>query len=385
MLRRPSVEIAGAGLAGLAGAVAFAQRGWRVRVWEQSSELREIGAGLYVWENGLRVLEALGVLEALARTAQAVGSFEVRDERCRLVERFDYSQERGSRLFTMLRPTLHATLHDAAQSLGVEIVTGCKAIGADPSGELHFEDGSSVRADLVVGADGVHSRVRDSVGLIKSKRTLRDGATRMLIRRTEEERASPEATKCVEYWSGTRRVLYTPCHDDHVYLALVGRNDDERATRVPVDVESWSESFPHLEHLFRRVTSVTEARWDRFSMVRLESWHKGLVAICGDAAHAQPPNLGQGACLAMSNMLALAVAADADRADLPRALAAWEHRERPLVEHTQRWTYLWGLLSTTCPRGFDRLRSPFVSWLGGRKSIQKRLARAATCIPTGTD
>ena len=385
MPKQPSVEIAGGGLAGLAGAVAFAERGWATRVWERAPTMREIGAGLYVWENGLRTLAALGVYEELARSAHQVRGFDVRDERLRIVESFHYSHEPGNRLLTMPRPALHTALYERARSLGVEIMTSTKAVSALPSGELTFDDGRTVKADLVVGADGVNSRIRDSLGLLKHNKTLRDGATRMLITRTEQERESPEHQKCGEYWSGTRRVLYTPCHRDWVYLAVVGRNDDHAASQVPVDIDTWVASFPQLESLLRRITPETEARWDPFSMVRLKSWHKGRVAIAGDAAHAQPPNLGQGACLAMSNMLALAVAADEHRHDIESGLAEWENRERPLVEHTQRWTARWSVISASCPRTLERARSRFVSWVGRRKWVYSNLAKTTAHIPTGTE
>lgn len=380
-----SVEIAGAGLAGLAGAIAFAERGWKTRVWEQASDLREIGAGLYVWENGLRTLAALGVYEELAEIAHPVHDFDVRDERMRLVKSLHYSQKPGNRLLTMLRPNLHAALHRRALALGVEIVTGCKAISASTLGELTFENGQTISADLVVGADGVHSRIRDSIGVLRHKQTLRDGATRLLIARTDEERNNREHHRCIEYWSGTRRILYTPCHRDWVYLALVGRNDDIGARMVPVDVDSWVSSFPQIESLIRRIKPETQGQWDPFSMVRLTSWHKGRVAIAGDASHAQPPNLGQGACLAMSNMIALAVAVDRSRDDIECALIEWEERERPLVEHTQLWTLRWGLLSTTCPPGLERIRSRFVSWIGNRKWIYSKLQKTAVHMPTGTE
>ena len=384
-MSEPSVEIAGGGLAGLSCAIAFAERGWRTRVWEQAPELRELGAGLYVWENGLRTLEALGVYDELEPISHPVHRFDVRDERARIVESFKYSHETGGRLMTMLRPLLHSALARRATDLGAEIVTGTRALSASPEGVLEFEDGRTVEADLVVGADGLNSRIRDSVGLLRRKRILRDGATRMLIPRTEAERQEPETQRCIEYWSRTRRVLYTPCHRDWVYFAVCARNDDAPARRVPIDLDSWISSFPRLESWFRRVTPDTEARWDSFSMVRPRSWHQGRVAIGGDAAHSQPPNLGQGACLAMSNMLSLAVSADRHRDDLERGLTEWEQRERPLVEHTQRWSAFWGLLSTTCPPRFERVRSPFVAWMGRRKWVYTNLGRTSAHIPTGTE
>ena len=84
-------EIVGAGLAGLATAIALAQDGWTVRVHEAGPELREFGAGLYVWENGLRVLGALGVLDELRERAHQVPMFDVLDERFRLVQRLSFS------------------------------------------------------------------------------------------------------------------------------------------------------------------------------------------------------------------------------------------------------------------------------------------------------
>jgi hypothetical protein len=86
----------------------------------------------------------------------------------------------------------------------------------------------------------------------------------------------------------------------------------------------------------------------------------------------------------MANALALAFVVDRHRGAVERGLEMWEERERPLVEHTQRWTYLWGLISATCPRGLERVRSPFVSWMGKREAIRTRLAKTASHIPTGT-
>ena len=84
-----------------------------------------------------------------------------------------------------------------------------------------------------------------------------------------------------------------------------------------------------------------QARWDRFQTIRLKRWSAGRVAVLGDAAHAMPPYLAQGAGHAMMNALGLAAAVE-EAPDIAAALDRWERRERPLTEHTQRWTRIYG-------------------------------------------
>jgi 2-polyprenyl-6-methoxyphenol hydroxylase-like FAD-dependent oxidoreductase len=375
-------EIAGAGLAGLAAAVALARRGWTVRVHEAAPDLREIGAGLYVWENGLRVLEALGVLDDLAPTAHRVTDFDVVDERFRIVQRMSFSETRGERLWTVLRPELHKVLTRHAEANGVDIVTSSKVVGATPDGTIHLAGGRSYAADLVIAADGVNSTMRDSLGLLARKHYLLDGAIRLLVPRSAAERADPQYQRCVEYWKGTRRILYTPCSPDHVYLCFTARASDESAKKIPLDLDMWKREFPRLAFAIDRITPDTPARWDRFPMVKVRHWRRGRVAVIGDAAHAQPPNLGQGACLAMSNGLALGTAL-AGTDDVAAGLERWEVNERPIVKHTQRWTWLWGLASVAFPHRFQRARSEFISWLAHQEWVSRNLERTARHVPTG--
>ncbi len=150
---------------------------------------------------------------------------------------------------------------------------------------------------------------------------------------------------------------------------------------MPIDVGSWTKSFPHLTALFERIAAETDwsrVRWTRFETVRLKRWHAGKVAVLGDAAHAMSPNLGQGSGCAMMNALALAAALE-EQPDLPRALELWERRERPLTEHTQRWSTLYGHV-THWP---EQLRSLAFNALGNIGWLRRRYQRTANHIPTG--
>jgi len=178
--------MAGAGLAGLATAAALAQRGWSVRLHEQGPELREIGAGIYLFDNALRALEAIGAYDDVAARAEDVREMELRDHRNELV-RGGHHHGVGGRTCIALRRDLHAALVKAAVAAGVEIVTSSRALAADPGGRLEFEHGFGDRADLVVGTDGVYSAVRDSLRLATSIVDLQDGCGRHLIPRGPDD------------------------------------------------------------------------------------------------------------------------------------------------------------------------------------------------------
>ena len=126
-------EIVGAGFAGLTAACALAQRGWSVRVHERADRLRTTGAGIYIYENGLRVLEAVGAYDAAVAGAPFAHTREVRDARDRLIS---VHRWQGSRVFSIVRQRVINALAAAAQRAGVEIVTGSTAVAATPEGEL---------------------------------------------------------------------------------------------------------------------------------------------------------------------------------------------------------------------------------------------------------
>jgi 2-polyprenyl-6-methoxyphenol hydroxylase-like FAD-dependent oxidoreductase len=367
-------EIAGAGFAGLTAACALAQRGWSVRVHERGQRLRTTGAGIYIYENGLRVLAAVGAYAAAIEGAPFAHTREVRDDRNRVISVHRWE---GSRVFSIVRQTVINALAAAAERAGVEIVTGSVAAAAGADGELVLADGRTLKADLIVGADGSNSAVREAVGLLWKRKFLVDGATRLLISKTEQERLAADAGTTVEYWSGTRRVLYTPCSENDVYIALTMLDRDETAKATPVRKDAWKRWFPHLEPLIERFGE--QGRYDRFDLIKLRRWSAGRVALVGDAAHAQPPNIGQGGGCAMMNALSLAVHLER-HADVSAALAAWEKNERPITEHAQRISYLLGLPTTWPPL----LRAIALGWAGRSKWLVRQRTKTALHRPTGT-
>src|ERR1041385_2794911 len=139
------VEIIGAGFAGLTAACAFAQRGWSVRVHERADALRTTGAGIYIYENGLRVLEAVGAYDAAVRGAPFAHTREGRDDRNRTIS--VHRWQGASRAFSIVRPTGINALAEQARNAGAEIVVNSTGVSAAPDGTLKRAGGGTLKAD----------------------------------------------------------------------------------------------------------------------------------------------------------------------------------------------------------------------------------------------
>jgi 2-methyl-3-hydroxypyridine 5-carboxylic acid dioxygenase len=328
-------EIAGAGFAGLTVAVALRQRGWTVRVHEASQELRAFGAGIFIWENGLRVLRAVGAYHDVITGSHQGGTLESRLNGV-TISRQRFGPEYGTRMVTLTRQHLYDALLGAAERAEVQILSGSEVIGADPSGVLYTADGQSHRADLVIGADGVKSRVRDSLEFGMRREVYQDGVIRLLAPWRHAALGPGDWHHVIDFWnlegSTPLRILYVPCNERDVYLCFMSPRDNTEASSLPIRKSLWAAAFPQIAPIIGGITQ--EGRYDFYELTRLQRWSKGRVALVGDSAHAMPPTLGQGAGCAMMNAIGLAVALE-QATSFEAALRLWEAQERPLTDHTQ--------------------------------------------------
>lgn len=370
---RRVAEIAGAGLAGLVAAATLARQGWRVRVHEKGRELREIGAGIYLWENALNALREIGVYDKVA----AVG---VESRKARMLLDHNHREvnirresDRLPELIVLLRTDLHRILAEKAVENGAEIVTNSTVLAADPEGRLEFEHGWGPKVDLCIGADGVFSRVRDSLKLGTRIVDLKDGCGRHLIPRKPEDSINVQR---IEMWNGGRRVGIAPASMDYHYVFLCCPESDlQGRMQQPFNLETWIESHPQYRQYFERLPRHPQEYWRPFYNVTCSSWSNGRACIVGDAAHGMAPNLGQGAGVAIVNAVVLSRIL-AKELDVPTALRKWETSERPYVDKTQRMSYLYGAVGTRWPRNILNVRSKLLPLLS-RADIWQRSLRVA--------
>ncbi len=372
-MSKKHVEIAGAGLAGMSVAVRLAQLGWDVVLHERNADLRAYGAGIWLWENGLKSLEIIGAYDAAVTRAKIIKEWRLVDEHGDIM----FSRPcLNDRFLLPPRADLYQSLIDRAVEEGVEIRTESRVAEVKPEGVLVLENGEERPADLVIAADGAYSRLRHS---LMATAWIDFGIEFGIRTMIGHEPGDPEDVVS-EYINGRYRLLYNPCTDGENYIFLSAPMESDAARQVPVDRNVWKEKFPDLSHYIDRLTEA--GRWDQIHNVRTRFWSSGKVALIGDCAHAMPPNLGQAANMAFTNAMALA-AMVTDREDIPGALKEWEERQRPLTDHVQWWSYIYGMSLGKWPKKFMNFRTDAIQGLAKTKWFDRGLNRAARHIPVG--
>lgn len=341
------IAIVGAGLGGLTTALALARAGARVRVYEQAPVLAEIGAGITLSPNASRILDQFGLGEDLARlgfvparqwTQHWQTGAVLRD----FVRGEDMQTRYGAGYYHLHRADLHALLTGALLAIDPQAIQlGRRLVRADAPGAMHFADGSTTSADVVIGADGVRSVVRDSLFQSPPPHFTGQVAWRGIVPVDRLPAAVQALPPGIHVGPGRLFVRY-PLRGGALinfaaFVELSGWETESWSIRSSVDellshFASWDESV-------RAFISGTPAdqlyKWALHAREPLESWTTGHVTLIGDAAHAMLPFLGQGAATAMEDGIVLARCLMAlERAP---ALARYEalRRDRATLIQTQ--------------------------------------------------
>jgi salicylate hydroxylase len=340
------IAILGAGIGGLTAALALLKRGLDVGVHEQAPELKEAGAGIQISSNGTRVLYALGLQEALERVQVLPSKRQIRHwstgETWNWFELGTATQQRFGTPHVMLhRGDLHGLLADAVRTLKPDAIRlGKRCAGlcqyADRV-EVKFTDGTVAEAVFVIGADGIHSKIREC--LFGADRPEFTGcvAWRGLV--AMEKLPAHIAQMLGTNWLGPHgHVLHYPVRRGEImnFISFVERDDWQIESWVTQgtkgelanDYRGWHED---VHAIIRNI----EAPYKWAMMVRgpMPRWSEGRVTLLGDACHPTLPFLGQGGVMAIEDGYVLAACLAKHFNDPQRAFARYEEirRERTAV------------------------------------------------------
>ena len=304
--------VIGAGIGGLAAGIALRAAGVSVLVYESDERLRPVGAGLSIWPNGVKALRALGLGQIAADAPRGGGALRRADGTELAAFDPDTIADRyGAPLVALDRGVLHAAL---LAGLGQDrLRMGTRAIGLDED-VVRFADGSEARPALVVGADGLRSVVREQL--------LRDGEpadSGIVAFRGLSDWSGPVSPG--EWWGKRSIAGLLPLASGAVYWYLAARGEPD----PDLLVDRLTEYGPPLPAIAARTAPADVLCHRLYDRPPAQRWSDGAATLLGDAAHPMLPFLGQGACSALEDAVALGGAVAAS-ADIRAALVEYERR-----------------------------------------------------------
>ena len=334
---RPRIAIIGAGIGGLAAALALLNRGFDVTVYEQAVALGEVGAGVQISANGTRVLFELGLKARVMATAVVPSAKLIRLWNTgQTWKGFDVGSVSetlyGAPYLTLHRHDLHQALADGvrmARADALELGKTCVGVDQDERGvAIRFEDGSEARADLVVGADGVHSAVRRALFGSDEARFTGVTAWRGVIPTSglDPRLMAPQSVTWIGHGA---HVVHYPLRGGTLmnYVSVVERDDWQ--------VESWSVQgtveecladyvgwHPDVHGLIR--ATERPYKWALLGRDPMSAWSQGRITLLGDACHPMLPFLAQGAVMALEDAMVLARCLETCPGDHAEAFARYE-------------------------------------------------------------
>jgi salicylate hydroxylase len=350
--RAARIAVIGAGIGGLATACALRQRGFDVHIYERAPALGEVGAGLQLGPNAVKVLRALGIeqrLRPLAFEPTNIVSVASDDAHLRFREPLKAiaATQFGAPYLSAHRADLHGLLQERLPAAGIHLDAQCTGVSSfGRVAVATFAGDREIEADIVVGADGINSAVRESLFGAQPARYTQQMAWRCIVPIDRvPTRIGPGRSVKIgrdEYvgWIGPDgHVICYPIRSGDTYNIFAGHVSEqwvEESWSVPSSVDEllagyrgWNEALLEMlgqvEHCFK---------WGIRDRDPLARWTSGRATLLGDAAHPMMPTLAQGAAIALED--AYALARNLARHDDPAAgLAAYEAERRPRASKVQ--------------------------------------------------
>ena len=344
-----SIAIVGAGIGGLAAASLLLKRGFNVMVYEQATRFARVGAGIQQSPNVMKVHRGLGIEARLRQIAFTPSSSLNRDAHTGATTNEyplgkDAEDRYGAPFLAMHRGDLHAALADLVPKENIQL--GRKLRSVDQEGSqvsLTFEDGERVKADVVIGADGVHSLIRDHVAGQENPRFTGRIAYRTTFP-TSLLKGVDIGMSRTKWWGPDRHIViyHTTANRDEVYFVTSTPEKADWITKeswsIKGDLQELQEAFKDFHPDVRAVLAAAPEvhKWGIFERNPLPQWTLGRITLLGDSCHPMTPYMASGAAMALEDAVILARCLEgATAASIETALHTYEANRKPRASAVQ--------------------------------------------------
>lgn len=349
-MAKPRIGIVGAGPAGLTCAISAVRLGLDVAVFERADNFQHVGGGIALQSNGLRVLQKLELLSALSSIIYPCSTFvlELSGKR-EIVSDYQSLNIPHNSFSVLLRYHLQDCLLTAARQREIPILFSHRCVGVKlrrKTAVLVFAGESDEEFDAVIGADGIHSSVRESLKWQGESKAVGQAFLRGVAE------IGTGASSAREIWGiDGRRFGMCPLPGDKTYFycsAPKGEWIDVLEKRLQPWIDSWQPYGAKVMAVLERVPDWQRVNYDELHEIRLKRWSSPPVFLVGDAAHGMTPDYGQGANCAMVDalvLITLLARAFSDRSDLEEAARVYESVRRPFVNRIQNASARLGVIA----------------------------------------
>lgn len=303
-----TINIIGGGIGGLTAAIALKQKGFQVQVFEQAQVLKPVGAGIILANNAMQVYDKLGLRQKLEAAGNAISAMNITTDKLKVLSGIGlgyFEKKYGVRNIAIHRGALQTILANELAKNEIILNKQLARVSKENNGfKLVFEDTSQVKAEVLIGADGISSVVRQQ---LFSENTIRKAE--QICWRGVTEFDLPEAYQHAvnEAWGRGDRFGFVKIDDKRVYWFAVKSYKNSAEEFTISDIPAIYQSYhPLIQELIAATPIDTIYTNEIDDLAPINSWIQENVCLVGDAAHATTPNMGQGACQAIEDAYFLA-------------------------------------------------------------------------------
>ncbi len=356
-----NILVIGGGIGGLATTIALQQKGFEVHVYEAAAELQAVGEGIWVPSNAVQVLERLGIGKAIEQRGVLLERLEIRDKDDGVLLNLDLRQIKakyGHTTVSIRRAALQRVRAENVQPDTPHLGKRCTGFTQGSGGvTAQFEDGTQAEGEMLIGADGIHSVMREAlfpkVRLRYSGQTCYRGIANMQL-------PDSLARTCWEVWGGEIRFGFSAIEQQAVYWFAPVTAPAGTATSDGTLPEGLAEGYASFPSPIPEIIELTPAnaliRTDLYDFPPIKQWWQGQVVLIGDAAHAMTPNLGQGGAQAIEDAFVLASKLSSC-GTTSQAFREYEHLRKSRVRRMVETAWRYGKVAHIRSRSLRKLRN----------------------------